>query len=68
MIDHAFRERKAHKIFAETIDTVKSVNLMKKLGMKLEDIQRNQTMDNHGNGAELYCYYLLADDWRKHGN
>ena len=65
VIDHAFCERKAHKIFAETIDTVKSVGLMKKLGMQLEGIQRSQTKDNHGNWADLYLYGLLEDDWRE---
>lgn len=39
---------KAHKIFAETIDGVKSVNLMKKMGMKLEGVQRSQIKDDLG--------------------
>ena len=58
VIDYAFGELKAHKIVAEAIDTVKSVSLMKKLGMKIEDIQRSQTRDNHGNWTDLYCYGL----------
>ncbi len=33
VIDHAFTQLKVHKIFAETIDSVKSVALMKKLGL-----------------------------------
>ena len=65
VIDYAFAERKAHKIFAETIDTVKSVGLMKKLGMRLEGIQRNQVKDSHGRWADLYFYGLLEEDWRK---
>lgn len=65
VIDNAFEELKAHKIFAETIDTVKSVGLMKKLGMQFEGIQRSQTKDNHGNWENLYFYGLLKDDWRK---
>ena len=68
MIDYAFTELKAHKIFAEAIDTVKSVSLMQKLGMQLEGIQRSQTKDNHGDWADLYFYGLLEEDWRKHGN
>lgn len=67
VIDHAFRERKVHKIFAETIDTVKSASLAEKLGMRLEGIQRSQTRDNHGNWADLYFYGLLAEDWRGRG-
>ena len=65
VIDNAFGELKAHKVFAETIDTVKSVSLMQKLGMQLEGIQRSQTKDNHGSWADLYFCGLLEDDWRK---
>lgn len=65
VIDYAFGELRAHKIFAETIDAVKSVSLMQKLGMQPEGIQRSQTQDNHGNWADLYFYGLLEDDWRK---
>ena len=57
---------KVHKVFAEAIDAVKSVGLMKKLGMQLEGIQRSQTKDLQGNWADLYLYGLLADDWSKH--
>ena len=64
VIDYAFRQLNAHKVFAETIDSVKSVNLMKKLGMQLEGIQRSQTKDNYGNWADLYFYGLLEGDWR----
>ena len=68
VIDYAFRSLKAHKVFAETIDAVKSVGLMKKLGMQLEGIQRSHIRDNHGHWADLYFYGLLEEDWRKHGN
>lgn len=64
VIDNAFEKRNAHKIFAEAIDGVKSVGLMKKLGMQLEGIQRSQTRDNHGDWADLYFYGLLKDNWR----
>ena len=68
MIDYAFTELKAHKVFAEAIDAVKSVGLMKKLGMQLEGVQRSQAKDNHGNWADLYFFGMLVDDWRKQGN
>ena len=68
VMDYAFTGLKAHKIFAEAIDTVKSVSLMQKLGMQLEGIQRSQTKDNHGTWADLYFYGLLMDDWRKNGD
>lgn len=63
LTDCAFRELGAHKIFAEAIDAVKSVGLMKKLGMQLEGIQRSQTKDNAGHWADLYFYGLLREDW-----
>ncbi|MBP3705042.1 MAG: GNAT family N-acetyltransferase [Clostridia bacterium] len=62
VIDHAFNSMKVHKIFAEAIDGVKSVGLMKKLGMKLEGVQRSQTKDISGNWTDLYFYGILADD------
>ena len=65
VMDYAFTALKAHKIFAEAIDTVKSVSLMQKLGMQLEGIQRSQTKDNHGKWADLYFYGLLEEEWRK---
>lgn len=60
VIDYAFTELKAHKLFAETIDCVKSVGLMKKLGMQLEGIQRSHTKDSDGNWADLYLYGLSS--------
>ena len=62
-MDYAFSEGNAHKIFAEAIDGVKSVGLMKKLGMKLEGIQRDQGRDNSGNWASLYFYGILRNEW-----
>ena len=62
VIDYAFDTMNAHKVFAETIDGMKSVNLMKKLGMKLEGVQRSQTKDNFGNWADVYFYGLLSED------
>lgn len=63
LIEFAFRELGAHKVFAEATDGVKSVGLMKKLGMTLEGIQRSQTLDNAGHWADLYFYGLLREEW-----
>lgn len=62
VIDYAFDKMNAHKVFAETIDGIKSVNLMKKLGMKQEEIQRSQTKDNFENRADIYFYGILSED------
>ena len=62
LMNHAFDELNAHKVFAETIDAAKSVGLMKKLGMQPEGVQRCQAKDNEGNWADLYFYGLLKED------
>lgn len=62
--DYAFDHLKVRKIFAETIDIKKSVNLMLKLGMKLEGVERGKTVDNLGNRADLYTYSICAEDRR----
>ena len=66
VIDYAFHDLAAQKVFAETIDGVKSVRLMRKLGMKLEAVQRIQTKDNDEKATDLYLYELFATDWRIH--
>lgn len=62
VIAYAFGELHAHKIFAESTDTAKSVPLMQKLGMRPEGIQRSHTRDNDGNWADLYLYGLLKEE------
>ena len=62
VIDYAFDKMNAHKVFAETIDGMRSVHLMKKLGMKAEGIQRSQTKDSSGSWADVYLYGLLSED------
>lgn len=64
LVDYLFGERKAHKIFAETIDTVKSPGLMRKLGMRREGIQRSQVRDRSGNWADMHIYGLLSEEWQ----
>ena len=59
LIAYGFREMNIHKVVAETIDTQKSIPMMEKLGMKCEEIQRNQAKDNSGNRADLYLYGKL---------
>lgn len=59
LIRYAFEELGAHKIMAETIDSVKSAGLMRKLGMRLEGTQRLHVRDNEGCWKDLYLYGLL---------
>lgn len=61
VINYGFHNMRLHKVVAETIDGVKSVGLMEKLGMQREGVQRSQTRDDEGNWANLYLYGLLQD-------
>ena len=63
LVRHGFGDMKLHKIFAEAIDYVKSVSLMKKLGMELEGVQRKQTRSNDGVWRDLFLYAILAEDY-----
>lgn len=64
VIQYAFAERNARKVFAETIDVVKSLGLMQKLGMQPEGILPSYVVDPHGNRADLYLYGLREEDWK----
>lgn len=60
---HAFEHMGIHKIFAETIDSVRSAGLMKKLGMQLEGVQRMQAKNIRGEWTDLYLYGLLRNEF-----
>lgn len=60
LMDYVFDVQNANKIFAETTDPVKSVNLMKKLGMHPEGIQSTQGVD--GTQTDLYLFGLLKEE------
>jgi len=62
LIRHGFDKMKLHKICAEAIDVDKSVSLMKKLGMRLEGVQRKHTKDNAGEWRDLHWYAILEGD------
>lgn len=58
LIDYGFQKLNLHKVSAETIDPVKSVGLMKKLGMSHEGTFRAHTKDLDGNWTDLYWYAI----------
>lgn len=59
LIDYGFEQLNLHKITAETIDPIKSVGLMKKLGMRHEGTFHAHTKDLSGNWADLYWYAIV---------
>ena len=63
LISHGFEEMELHKIYANAIDTEKSVALMKKLGMQPEGIQKKHTKSNEGNWCDLHSYAILDEDY-----
>ena len=63
LIDHAFGELGARKIFAETADPARSAPLMRKLGMRREGVQRRQVALPDGTPADLQLYGLLREEW-----
>ena len=62
VLDEAFGTLHAHKVFAETTDGVKSLGLMRKLGMRPEGVQRSHTREPDGHWADMYLYGLTAGD------
>ena len=61
LLNYGFAELGIHKVFAETVDGIKSVSLMQKLGMKCEGIQKSHTRDNNGEWCDVYLYGKLNE-------
>ena len=59
LIDYGFKYLKLHKITAETIDPVKSVGLMRKLGMQHEGTFHAHTKNRDGEWTDLYWYAII---------
>ena len=62
VLDEAFGPMQAHRVFAETTDGVKSVGLMRKLGLRPEGLQRSHTREPDGRWADMHLYGLVAED------
>ena len=65
MIAHCFHSLNAHKVWAEAVDSQKSLGLMRKLGLVEEGIQRQQVRDQRGVWRDLHYYGLLRKDYLK---
>ncbi len=62
IITYAFEKMNVVKVVAETIDKQKSIGLMKKLGMKLGETQKDATKDSFGNFADMYVYEITRNE------
>lgn len=63
LMRHAFEELGAHRVFAETVDPVRSAGLMRKLGMRPEGVQREAVRDRQGHWQDMYLYGLLEREY-----
>lgn len=63
LFNYAFEDLAAHKLWAETTDEIKSIALMKKLGMIEEGIQRAHVRDVQGEFTDLHYYGLLRKEY-----
>ena len=61
---HGFEEMGLHKICAHATDTVKSVGMMKKLGMVQESLKRKHSK-SHGEWLDFYGFGILREDYEK---
>jgi len=63
LFTHGFEHMGLHKICARATDVVKSVGMMKKLGMMQESLQRKHTR-SHYNGLwlDLHGYAILQEE------
>ena len=61
LIRYGFNKMNLHKIVAETVDPVKSLGLMKKLGMHVEGIHRKQAKVGN-DWLDVYWCGILAED------
>ncbi len=59
LMAYGFSSLQLHKICAQTIDPVKSVSLMKKLGMEREGVLRQHTKAPDGSWADVHWYAAL---------
>ena len=65
LMDHLFRVREVHKVMAETEDAVRSLGLMKKLGLRQEGLFRKHCLVQGGRWLDLYWCGLLREDYLK---
>ena len=56
LMEYGFQEMGLHKLCAETIDPLRSVGLMRKLGMIWEGTFRSHTKASDGRWADVYWY------------
>jgi len=63
LLDHAFTALGAHKVVAQTEDTLRAVPLLERLGMVREGISRRHGLGRDGLWKDIYWYGLLREEY-----
>ncbi len=63
LMDHLFLVQNAHKIIAETEDTVRCLPFMEKLGLRREGVFQRHCLGRDGQWRDLYWYGLLKSEY-----
>ena len=67
LMSYGFMELKLHRIWAHTMDDIKAVGLMKKLGMTQEGLLRQHCKSTDGKKwRDRYYYGILREEYCKH--
>ncbi len=63
LLDHAFAVLGAHKVVAQTEDTLRARPLLERLGMVREGVFRRHGLGRDGIWKDIYWYGLLREEW-----
>lgn len=63
LLDHAFTALGAHKVVAQTEDTLRAVPLLERLGMAREGVFRRHGLGRDGTWKDIYWYGLLREEY-----
>lgn len=63
LLEYAFTALGAHKVIAQTEDTVRAVPLLERLGMAREGIFRRHALGRDGIWKDVYWYGLLREEY-----
>lgn len=63
LLGHAFTVLDAHKVIAQTEDTVRAAPLLERLGMRREGVFRRHSLGRDGTWKDVYWYGLLREEY-----
>ncbi|MDE6280236.1 MAG: GNAT family N-acetyltransferase [Oscillospiraceae bacterium] len=63
LLNHAFTVLDAHKVIAQTEDTVRAVPLLERLGLRREGTFRRHGLGRDGNWKDIHWYGLLREEY-----